>query len=99
MDRPFDILLDEDFDMKAKNGDFIVADATLQNQQLILLSHKGEFKKDPQVGIGLSNYLLDDANVHELHQEIQLQFELDGMNIKEITGKTWKETSITAEYE
>ena len=99
MDKPYDILLDEDFDMQAKDGDFIVGDATLQHQQLLLLSQKGEFKQSPYVGVGISNFLLDDANVHELHQEIQNQFEIDGMKIIEITGKTWEETEITASYE
>ncbi|MFK5855371.1 MAG: oxidase [Bacteroidota bacterium] len=98
MAKPIDILLDDNFDLMAKDGDFVLGDASLQNQQLILLSHKGEFKETPLLGIGLSNYLLDDSTIHEMHQEIQKQFSIDGMNVIEISGNTWESTNINAEY-
>jgi len=99
MASPIDILLDENFDIKVENGDFVVGDATLQNQQLILISQKGEFKENPLVGVGIRNYLLDDATIHEMHQDIQKQFAADGMNVAEISGETWNTTIINAEYE
>jgi len=99
MDKIQDILLDENFDVIAENGDFKMGDATLQNQQLLLLTGKGEWKQSPVVGIGLAEYLLDDAPVDELHQEIQKQFSLDGMKVKKIEGNTWQNTIIDAEYE
>jgi len=98
MPNPKDILLDENFDVVAKDGDFVVGDATLQNQQLLLLSQKGEWKQEPQVGVGIRDFLLDDANVHEMHQAIQKQFALDGMQVNEIKGKTWDSTTIDANY-
>lgn len=93
-----DILLDEDFDVMAENGDFKIADATLQNQQLLLLTGKGEWKQSPVTGVGLADYLLDDAPVDELHQEIQKQFALDGMKVNKIEGNTWQDTIINSEY-
>ncbi|MDP2723211.1 MAG: hypothetical protein Q8O72_10670 [Bacteroidales bacterium] len=99
MAKTTDILLDADFDLQAKNGDFVLGDATLQNQQLILLSHKGELKQEPLLGVGLRNYLLDDATIHEMHQEIQKQFSLDGMTVNEISGNNWSTTKIDANYE
>jgi len=99
MAKPFDILLDDNFDLQTKGGDFVLGDASLQNQQLILLSHKGEWKQNPLVGVGISNYLLDDVTIHEMHQEIQKQFSIDGMIVNGVKGKTWDSTEIDASYE
>lgn len=99
MARPKDILLDDNMDVKSKNGDFVIEDSTLQNQQLLLVSEKGEWKENPVVGIGIRSWLLDDATVHELHQEIQKQFSLDGMRVNKITGNTYFDTVIDADYE
>ncbi len=99
MGKPADILLDENMDVQVANGDFVIGDATLQNQKLLLLSEKGEWKQSPEMGVGLRSFLLDDATVHELHQEIQKQFSLDGMKVKSITGTTWANTIIDADYE
>ena len=99
MAEPKDILLDENMEMIAERGDFIVGDATLQQQQLLLLSEKGEWKQSPVVGVGIRSFLLDDVTVHELHQEIQKQFALDGMHVSKIEGNDWKNTIIDADYE
>ena len=99
MAKPQDILLESDFDVSAKNGDFIVADATLQHQQLLLLSDKGDWKASPEVAVGLRTFLLDDMPVDELHQEIQKQFALDGMKVKTIVGTSWEDTIINSDYE
>lgn len=99
MAKPVDILLDGTLDVYAVKGDFVLGDATFQNQQLLLISEKGEFKQDPQVGVGIRSYLLDDASIHEMQQEIVKQFEVDGMKINELSGNSWPTTEIDAEYE
>ncbi len=98
MVNPKDILLDDNMDVKALQGDFEVNDATFQNQQLLLISEKGEWKQSPVVGVGIMSFLLDDVTVHELHQEIQKQFNLDGMKVNKIEGNTWQNTIIDADY-
>lgn len=52
-----DILLDEDFDLKIENGDFVIAPSDQQHVQAIFLAHKGEFKKWPLLGFGAAEYL------------------------------------------
>ncbi len=99
MAKPTDILLDDSMDVQAFAGDFVVGDATLQHQQLLLLSEKGEWKQSPEVGVGIMSYLLDDVTIHEMHQEIQKQFSLDGMRVRKIEGNAWDNTSIEADYE
>ena len=75
-----DILLDDDFDLQIVNNDFVIGDATDQNQKLILLTNKGEVRPFPFVGVGIAEALNDD-NVGSLKQEIIKQFELDGMTL------------------
>lgn len=73
-----DILLDENFDLMVKDGDFVIGDSTEQNKALLLLAQKGEFRQWPDTGVGINDYLEDDE-LSELGVEIQKQFELDGM--------------------
>lgn len=76
-----DLLLDNNGDLKIENGDFVIGDATLQNQNAILQSQKGEFKEHPEVGVGLDNGILDE-NPREIISEIRKQFIHDGLEIK-----------------
>lgn len=79
-----DILLSSTFDLVIKNGDFDFGDATNQNQNLIILASKGEFKQSPTVGVGIIDYILDDANTDELEGVIQNEFEKDGLTIDKL---------------
>lgn len=77
-----DILL-EDNDLIIEDGDFKVADATRQNQQLIIVSHKGEWKQHPLTGVGISDWLKGEKN-GGLKAEIKQQFKADGMKVHKI---------------
>ncbi len=93
-----DFKIDEQGDVVIKNGDFATHDATMQNQELILLSHKGEWKQSPWVGVGIEDYIDDEIGVTTLHSEIQKQFELDGMQVQKISGKSVIDTIVLAHY-
>ncbi|WP_136464948.1 hypothetical protein [Flagellimonas onchidii] len=52
-----DILLDEDFDLKIENGDFVIAPSDQQHVRAIFNAHMGEYKEWPLTGFGASRYL------------------------------------------
>jgi len=79
-----DILLDTDtLDLQIKAGDFVIGDATEQNQHLLLLANKGDYKQYPKVGVGINGFLLDEAE-QDMMREIRSQFETDGMKVKKL---------------
>jgi hypothetical protein len=97
MAKPIDILLTEEGDLMIELGDFVRDDVSVQNQRLLLQLQKGEVKQHPTAGVGIANFLLDDASVHEIHAAIQEQFEADGMKVN-IAGNTIETTEIRASY-
>ena len=60
MAKNIDILLDSNIDIMFADGDFVIGDSTMQNQYLILATHKGEWKENPYVGAGLEDMIGDD---------------------------------------
>lgn len=93
----FDILLDEDFELKITNGDFAIGECTQQHQNLLLLSHKGSFRQSPLVGVGLSSFLMDN-DLTRLKEEVQKQFELDGMVFRSLEAESFEDLEIDAFY-
>jgi hypothetical protein len=73
-----DILL-TDNDMGIKDGDIATGNANAQDIDLLLTSHKGEWKQHPITGVGISDYLLSDGrDADELGAEIRQQLRLAG---------------------
>ncbi len=77
-----DIILNNG-DLVIEDGDFKVGDATKQNQQLLLLSQKGEWKQSPLTGVGIADWLKGEKQ-GGLKAEIKQQFKADGMTVKKI---------------
>jgi hypothetical protein len=75
-----DILLNTDLDLDFVNGDLVIGDATKQNQQLLVISSKGDWKENPTIGVGAAGYLKDEDEAG-LMAEIKTQFEKDGMKV------------------
>lgn len=80
---PKDILLNEDFDLQIKDGDFVVGESTAQHQKILILSDKGEYKEIPMRGVGSRRFLEDDTPEH-LAREIREEFSTDGMVVNKI---------------
>lgn len=93
-----DIILEESFDLKINNNDFVLGDVTHQNQGLILLANKGEFRQFPFVGVGVK-YYLDDDRLNGIKPELTKQLELDGMTVNSIKVFTNGQVEIDATYE
>lgn len=83
MRRDIDVLLDDDGDLLLDGEEPVVGDVTLQNQQLILSTNKGDWKLSPLTGVGVENFI-DDENASALAREIRMQFKKDGLTIKSI---------------
>lgn len=92
-----DILLDSNFDVAEKNGDFIIGDATNQHQAVLLAAGKGEMKQNPTVGVGIEAFLLDE-DTGLLLREIRSQFSKDGMTVESV-GISNNQLDIKAQYE
>ena len=78
---PVDLLLNDNFDLQIQNGDFVIGESTRQQQQLLLLTEKGENRQYPTMGVGLSNWINDDKSKGDVVLEIKRNFEADGMKV------------------
>ena len=78
-----DVLLDKDGDLKIEDGDFKTGYSDEQHQELILRTHKGEWKESPEVGVGIADMLNDDS-YDEMLIEMKKQLQYDGMKIRNI---------------
>lgn len=70
-------------DVVIKDGDFALAESDNQHQKHILQAYKGEYKKSPEIGVGIEQMLNDDSIVPFL-LEAKKNLEYDGMIINDI---------------
>lgn len=77
-----DFLLN-DSDLLIINNDFVLGESTLQHQQLLLQSNKGDWKENPLAGVSVLSWLKDD-NEAGLLSEIKQEFEKDGMKVNKL---------------
>lgn len=78
-----DYLSDNTNDLKIANGNFVQGDSTIQNQNFLLITAPGAWKQNPQVGVGLMNFLKDD-DITGLMRSIRQQFAKDGMTVQKL---------------
>ena len=91
-----DIVLDDSLDLEIVDGDFVVADSGQQHINLLLLTHKGEWKQTPYCGIGIAEFLNED-NVLEMRKTIRIQLRSDGAKVQSIKYENEK-LEIKATY-
>ena len=78
-----DVLLDSNQEIDIKDGDFVTGESTLQHQDLLIMTNKGEWKENPTIAVGALGYLKDDDESGFM-AEVKLQLEKDGMEVKSI---------------
>lgn len=78
----FDLLFGDDLEI-GSDGDLLTGESTEQHVEDLIVLNKGELRMSPETGVGLERWLLDNADVLGLEQEIQRQMELDGMKVIE----------------
>lgn len=75
----------------------MLGDITNQNQELIVIAEKGDFKEIPKKGVAISNYL-DDEVPDSLLRAVRTELSLEGMNVKKVVLNSHNELVIDAEY-
>lgn len=93
-----DVLLNDDMTVRIENGDFVYGDATLQNQRLLIVSSKTDFKETPMRCIGAHRFV-EEEQLDAFAREIRQEFTLDGMKVNEIKFDDTAEIAIDATYQ
>ncbi len=78
-----DFLIDENFDLKLKDGDLDIGISDTQHKELLLICNKGSFKQHPAACVGAWNYL-ESEDPAALIAEVKAQFKGDGMQVKNV---------------
>ncbi len=77
-----DLLLDENYDLLIKDGDFVIDDSSQQDIDLIIQSIKTEWKQHPEIGFGISDYLKKTtSDLNRFKRDLKVALETD--NIKD----------------
>lgn len=95
-----DFKLNKDMDLEIKDGDFDIGDTDQQNIELILLTHKGNFKEYPILGVGITDYLRSPEIISRLRleNEINNQLEYDNFRIKDLDVNDLQNIHIDGTY-
>ena len=88
---------EQTYDLRIVDGRISLAETTPQNQTLILVAHKGEFKEHPMVGVGIAD-MVNDHDFSLWKREITNQLELDGQRVNKL-NITSKGIELNAEYQ
>jgi hypothetical protein len=91
-----DFIYDTDKELRIADGDFAVAESSIQHQELLLITNKGEWKENPTIAVGSVGFLKDDDEAGLL-SEIKTELERDGMQIDNI-DLTEEKIIINAHY-
>ena len=95
----FDLKIDLKKDASGKIISGLVLGSTLeQNMACILIAEAGDFKANPDLGVGLRSALLGEDLLEYRHQ-IKEQFAKEGLNIKHLELYDIQNFNIDAEYE
>ena len=74
----------------------VIGDITYQNQYSILMTHPGEYKESPKIGVGIDSFM-DDDSPENLFREIRTQFAA-GMQVQKVGFSENGKLEIQAEY-
>ncbi len=92
-----DLIIDENFELAIANGDFIADVSDAQQQNLLLICDKGDWKENPTVCVGVQRWLNDDEP-EDLLAEIKKEFQRDGMIVNDLTLTDDKILNVDAHY-
>ena len=94
-----DIIIDDDGDISFFNGDFKVKESDSQHVEHIMISDRGQFRQFPLIGVGIYRLFSGSPNVQFVRQQIKLQLESDGYNVRQITINPQNITEIEIDAE
>jgi len=76
----------------------VIGNTVEQNKAFLLMAYPGEFRGDPDLGVGMKDILLDDDLLPYRHK-IREQFAKDGLKIKRLELYDTENIEIIADYE
>ena len=79
-----DIITDETGDLLILNGDLKVDKSDSQHVEHIVFADKGQFRQFPLIGVGIMKTIHGSINPQKVKQQIKLQLESDGLNVRQI---------------
>lgn len=79
-----DIILDDDYDVRFANGDFLCGFSDPQHLALITITDLGHWKENPFLGVGIYRKLGGNFTPAELKAACQTQYEADGYKVNRI---------------
>jgi hypothetical protein len=94
-----DIITDENGDIEFLNGDLKVNESDAQHVDHIITTDKGQFRQFPLLGVGIGRLLNGTPNQIEVQQQIRLNLESDGYNVRQITIDNTKGFDIDIDAE
>lgn len=94
MPNAVDILLDSDFDLPIFTG-FYLGNSDKQHKRDRYISFPGFWKKTPDIGIGIGDYVKSRVNVPLLSKKIAQEAQKDSYNVESIEIRTVGGFSIT----
>ncbi|ANQ49621.1 hypothetical protein MY04_4804 [Flammeovirga sp. MY04] len=77
-----DFILNEDETLKITKGDFTAEDSLNQEEKLILMANKGDYREFPDLGVGIGSFV--DSELGSLYKLIIENMELDEKEIKSL---------------
>lgn len=78
-----DLILDGNT-LLIRNGDLVIGEADNQHITDILTAEKGEYKRNPEIGVGSNNFINSPIDVQNIKQIVSLNLELDGFTVQEV---------------
>lgn len=79
-----DFIIDDNYDLVIKNGDFAIGDSNSQEIDLLTRSFKGDWKQYPLLGAGLLRLVKGRATEVRIKRDIELELKDDGFRIIKI---------------
>ena len=70
-------------DLEIKDGDFVIGESDNQHQKHVLIAYKGEYKANPELGVGIEQMLNDD-DITPILIEAKKNLQYDGVDVNDI---------------
>lgn len=80
-----DIMLDQNYDLIIKNGDFVTGESSQQEVNLMLQTFVGNWFQYPLAGAGILQYLRGNTQAIQIEQIIKQAMILDGFTVQKIS--------------
>ena len=98
MAKVYDIKIDANGEDMVKNGDDFIDESTQQHSQLLIIWEKGENKMEPDSGVGITSWILDEEGPLDLKKEIQSELEGDGQKLDYIRIESLEDFKVAGSY-